>query len=215
MITVVDTSVIIDILRGLAAAVNYVERLEDVPACSEITRVEVIGGLRTAERAPAERLFQQLRWVAIDEPIARRAGEFGRAWRKAIRVSAVPTLSLRQLPSSWEPTSLRATSGTSRYFIGCTPRIRIKRSATPDLRRRGAGVVDPAGLEVDPAGIEPATSPQDKGGALLLERRQGGPGRDRTGYLRHAMAALYQVSYGPWRISRVAKRETAPPCGVV
>jgi hypothetical protein len=25
----------------------------------------------------------------------------------------------------------------------------------------------------------------------------GGPDRDRTGYLRHAMAALYQVSYGP------------------
>jgi hypothetical protein len=24
-----------------------------------------------------------------------------------------------------------------------------------------------------------------------------GPDRDRTGYLRHAMAALYQVSYGP------------------
>ena len=76
-------------------------------------------------------------------------------------------------------------------------------------------MVDPAGLEVDPAGIEPATSPQDKGGALLLERRQGGPGRDRTGYLRHAMAALYQVSYGPQGGSRVAKREGSPRWGVV
>lgn len=83
MITVVDTSVIIDILRGLSAAVDYVERLEDVPACSEITRVEVIRGLRTAERVPAERLFQQLRWVAVDESIARRAGDFGRTWRKS------------------------------------------------------------------------------------------------------------------------------------
>ena len=26
---------------------------------------------------------------------------------------------------------------------------------------------------------------------------RGGPDRDRTDYLRHAMAALYQVSYGP------------------
>lgn len=83
MSTVIDTSVIIDILRGLSAAVDYVERLEDVPACSEITRVEVARGLRSAERAPAERLFQQLRWVALDEPIARRAGELGRKWRKS------------------------------------------------------------------------------------------------------------------------------------
>lgn len=83
MSTVLDTSVIIDILRGLSAAVGYVERLEDVPVCSEIARVEVIRGLRSAERMPAERLFQQLRWVAVDEPIARRAGELGRKWRKS------------------------------------------------------------------------------------------------------------------------------------
>jgi predicted nucleic acid-binding protein len=83
MSTVIDTSVIVDILRGLPAAVDYVERLEDVPACSEITRVEVIRGMRSAERVPTERLFQHLRWVALDEPIARRAGELGRKWRKS------------------------------------------------------------------------------------------------------------------------------------
>lgn len=83
MSTVIDTSVIIDILRGLPAAVDYVERLGDVPACSEITRVEVTRGLRSTERAPAERLFQQLRWVVLDEPIARRAGDLGRKWRKS------------------------------------------------------------------------------------------------------------------------------------
>jgi hypothetical protein len=57
MSTVIDTSVIIDILRGLPAAVDYVGRLEDVPACSEITPVEVIPALRSAERVPVERLF--------------------------------------------------------------------------------------------------------------------------------------------------------------
>ena len=81
MSTVIDTSVIIDILRGLPVAADYLEGLEDVPACSEITRVEVTHGLRSAERVPTERLFQQLRWVAVDEPIARRAGELGRRWR--------------------------------------------------------------------------------------------------------------------------------------
>jgi len=92
MSTVIDTSVIIDILRGLAAAVDYVEGLDDVPACSEITRVEVTRGLRTAERVPAERLFQQLRWVALDEGIARRAGELGRKWRRSHPGISTPDL---------------------------------------------------------------------------------------------------------------------------
>lgn len=87
-----DTSVIIDILRGLSPAVDYVERLEDVPSCSEITRVEVIRGLRSTERVPTERLFQQLRWVALDEPIARRAGELGREWRKSHPGISTPDL---------------------------------------------------------------------------------------------------------------------------
>ena len=92
MSTVIDTSVIIDILRGLPAAVDYVEGLDDVPACSEITRVEVTRGLRTAERAPAERLFQQLRWLALDEGIARRAGEFGRKWGRSHPGISTPDL---------------------------------------------------------------------------------------------------------------------------
>lgn len=92
MSTVVDTSVIIDILRGLPAAADYVERLEEVPACSEITRVEVIRGLRSGERVPTERLFQLLRWVALDESISRRAGELGRKWRKSYPGISSPDL---------------------------------------------------------------------------------------------------------------------------
>src|ERR687897_444767 len=38
----------------------------------------------------------------------------------------------------------------------------------------------------------------------------GGPDRDRTDYLRHAMAALYQVSYGPGEID--ASRGDPTPC---
>ena len=87
-----DTSVIIDILRGHPPALAYVEGLENVPACSEITRVEVIHGLRTSERVSTERLLQQLRWVSLDEPIARRAGELGRKWRKSHPGISTPDL---------------------------------------------------------------------------------------------------------------------------
>lgn len=83
MTVVLDTSVFIDVLRGLPAALKYVEALEGVPAASEVTRVEVIRGLRSAERIQTERLFQEVRWVALDEAIARRAGDLGRTWRRS------------------------------------------------------------------------------------------------------------------------------------
>lgn len=81
MTVVLDTSVLIDVLRGLPVAVDYLVSLSEVPACSEITRVEVMRGLRSAERAPTERLFHELRWVPLDEMVARRAGNLGRDWR--------------------------------------------------------------------------------------------------------------------------------------
>jgi predicted nucleic acid-binding protein len=77
---VFDTSILIDVLRGDAAALGYVRRVTDVPICSEVTRIEVARGLRSGERASAEQLFRTLQWVPLDEPIARRAGELGRRW---------------------------------------------------------------------------------------------------------------------------------------
>ena len=80
MSVVFDTSILIDVLRGDAAALGYVRRVTDVPICSEVTRIEVARGLRTRERTSAEQLFRTLRWLPLDEPIARRAGELGRRW---------------------------------------------------------------------------------------------------------------------------------------
>ncbi|MBI4729452.1 MAG: type II toxin-antitoxin system VapC family toxin [Acidobacteria bacterium] len=78
-----DTTVLIDVLRGSTQAIDYVLALDEVPLCSEVTRVEVLRGLRSHERRPAERLFQQLRWVPVDEAIARAAGDFGRDLRRS------------------------------------------------------------------------------------------------------------------------------------
>lgn len=80
---VLDTSVLIDILRGDEGAVRFATSVTEVPACSEITRVEVIRGLRSTDRRPTERLFAALRWVPVDEAVARRAGEFGRSYRRS------------------------------------------------------------------------------------------------------------------------------------
>ena len=51
--------------------------------CSEITRVEVLRGLRSEEGRRTERLFETLRWIDVAEPISRRAGEFGRQWGRS------------------------------------------------------------------------------------------------------------------------------------
>jgi predicted nucleic acid-binding protein len=81
--SVLDTTVLIDVLRGHPPALEYVLSLEAVPVCSEVTRVEVLRGLRSEERRSAERLFQRLRWVSVDESIARQAGELGRGLRRS------------------------------------------------------------------------------------------------------------------------------------
>jgi predicted nucleic acid-binding protein len=78
-----DTSIVIDMLRGFEPALSYARMLEEPPTCSEITRVEILRGLRSAERSPAERLLAAMRWVVVDDPIARRAGELGRTWRRS------------------------------------------------------------------------------------------------------------------------------------
>jgi hypothetical protein len=81
--SLLDTSVIIDILRGHTPALDLARRLGEPPACSEITRVEVLRGMRSTERRITERLFETVRWIAIDEAIARRAGNLGRTWRRS------------------------------------------------------------------------------------------------------------------------------------
>ena len=78
-----DTSVLIDVLRGSEAAAGWLASLDDVPSCSELTRAEVLRGVRSPERAPTDRLLSALRWVSVDEPVSRLAGELGRQYRRS------------------------------------------------------------------------------------------------------------------------------------
>ena len=55
--------------------------LDERPVCSEISRIEIIQGLRSAERSPAETLFSLIQWWPVTEEIARQAGKLGRRWR--------------------------------------------------------------------------------------------------------------------------------------
>jgi len=89
---VLDTSVLIDVLRGSQAATDWLAGLDEVPLCSEITRAEVLRGVRSPERARTERLLDALRWAPVDEAISRRAGELCRRHRRSHRALGVADL---------------------------------------------------------------------------------------------------------------------------
>jgi hypothetical protein len=76
-----DSTIVIDLLRAYPPALGYVRGLAAVPSASEITRVEVLRGVRSGERRLTERLLSTLQWFPLDEVVARRAGDLGRRWR--------------------------------------------------------------------------------------------------------------------------------------
>jgi len=110
---VLDTSVLIDLLRGSPQATAWLAGLDDVPVCSEVTRTEVMQGMRSQERRATERLFQALRWIPVDERVSRRAGELGRQLR-----GSHPGLSLPDLLIGASALELGAELATSnvRHF---------------------------------------------------------------------------------------------------
>ncbi len=80
---VLDTDVLIDYLRGMPAAGRYVDGLTEVPTCSEVTRVEILRGMRSHERRVTERFLATIRWSAVDEEVSGLAGELGRRFRRS------------------------------------------------------------------------------------------------------------------------------------
>ena len=77
MATIVDTSVLIDHLRGEEAAREALrgataagERL----AASVLTKVEVLAGMRVPEERATRRLLDSLDWIEVDDELAERAG---------------------------------------------------------------------------------------------------------------------------------------------
>ena len=79
-----DTSVAVDHLRGHAAATALLEGLVEAGEAvvgSELTRFELLAGVRPRERAILETFFGAIDWVPVTEEVARRAGEYARAYR--------------------------------------------------------------------------------------------------------------------------------------
>lgn len=82
MSALVDTSVLIDYLRGHESAAELLEteRSSGVLHASEITRLEVLAGMRPEEEEPTRLLLSTLVWHEIDAEVAEQAGALGRRW---------------------------------------------------------------------------------------------------------------------------------------
>jgi predicted nucleic acid-binding protein len=78
----VDTSILIDHLRGHSSAADLLarERAGDVLHASEITRLEVLAGMRPHEEAATRLLLDTIEWRSVDAEVAEKAGELGRTW---------------------------------------------------------------------------------------------------------------------------------------
>lgn len=82
-----DTTVLIDILRGRPAGARLLalRRAGVAPATSAINVEEIVRGLRAAERPAADRLFSGLRLL----PIGRSEAELAGTWRRQFASTGV------------------------------------------------------------------------------------------------------------------------------
>ncbi len=82
MTALVDTSVLIDFLRGHPGASDLLlrERAAEALHASEITRMEVLAGMRPADETATRSLLSTLIWHPVDAKVAEAAGALGRRW---------------------------------------------------------------------------------------------------------------------------------------
>lgn len=82
----VDTTIGVDHLRGASAATDLLATLVsegETIVASEITRVELLVGVRGPELDDLETFFSALSWAPIDEEITRVAGRFAQRLRRS------------------------------------------------------------------------------------------------------------------------------------
>lgn len=93
-VKLLDSSVAIDHLRGVPAAVDLLNELieADEPLlASEIVRFELLAGVRRSEVEALERFISVLSWVPVGEEVTRSAGGSPTGIVALIRASMSPT----------------------------------------------------------------------------------------------------------------------------
>lgn len=110
----------VDFLRGHQGAKEVLEdaRLTAPLHASEMTRLEVLAGMRANEEGATRLLLSLFHWHSVDTMIAERAGELGRRW----------------LPSHGSIDSADLAIAATAMVIGC-PLLTCNAKAFSDVRR--------------------------------------------------------------------------------
>ncbi len=82
MSALVDTSVLIDYLRGHRGAAEILEQERAAAPlhASEMTRLELLAGMRPTEEQGTRSLLSVLVWHPVDDEVVEEAGALGRRW---------------------------------------------------------------------------------------------------------------------------------------
>lgn len=82
MTVLVDTSVLIDYLRGDRGAASVLERERTGGPlhASEMTGLEILAGMRAAGAGATDALLSTLVWHPVDADVTTEAGALGRHW---------------------------------------------------------------------------------------------------------------------------------------
>lgn len=86
MTVVVDTSVLVDHLRGRAEAREVlagIVRHGEAVAASVLTRTELLAGMRASEKEATTSLMGALEWIPVTPEIADRAGAWARQYLRS------------------------------------------------------------------------------------------------------------------------------------
>lgn len=115
LVIILDTSVLIAHLRGDDHATRFLLGIaRDERAASVLARIEIEGGMRSGERRSVANLFGVITLLPVTDPIARRAGELLRHYRRShvgidlvdyavaatteIHAATLATLNVKQFP---------------------------------------------------------------------------------------------------------------------
>lgn len=86
MTTLVDTCVLIDVLRGRAPANDALQQLADRDerlVGSVLTRTEIIAGARTGEERTIAGVLDLVEWLPVDSATADRAGRYAQQYSRS------------------------------------------------------------------------------------------------------------------------------------
>jgi predicted nucleic acid-binding protein len=85
-VKLIDTTVAVDHLRGMPAAVHLLTALTDAGdelVASDLVRFELLAGIRNKELTAFEEFCSALRWAAVTEDVSRVAGQLARRYRRS------------------------------------------------------------------------------------------------------------------------------------